>query len=69
MKETTTYYFEQDNDSPGGRIQATNDQTAIDTATKRFGKDLLVLYRETQESQDGKPFIILYEKPKSKRKT
>jgi len=58
-----TYYFELDNTIGGPyRFQVESDTEAVERVKGK--KNLLILYRES-DTEDGTPFVTLWEKEES----
>ena len=58
------YYAEMDNGHC--TFNSKDDASALEHAT-RFIKNLMLLYTENNETSDGTPFVILYERDKNEQ--
>ena len=58
------YYFETANSR--GRFSADSDEIAASLIQKRLAKseNIMICYRESELTDDGTPFVVIYEQPK-----
>lgn len=55
------YYYETDNGH--GSVHYADDLSAVNGLRKQFKESLMVIYKESN-TENGQPFIILYERSK-----